>query len=549
MNFTGLVIAVLSSVLILSGCSKGSNGNSSALKDVFFHALESEPADLNPLRSNEGVMYQIITQHTYYASSVVESLLAKDLDTYEHIPNLASKWKISEDGKEFTFFLRKGVKFHDGSEMTSKDVKFSFDAIFKDLYEAYVKRSYYSNFESADIIDDYTIKFKAKTPYLLNLEVLGGLLIIPEKVYSKQSKDNRMAKTVVGTGPYRLKSWNKGKGITLETFTDWWGRSVDGMKDRYKFKKIVFKFVKESSLRRAMLERGKLDFDVRVRSEDFVKKMDGDMWGKSVLKVKAKNKVPKNLSYIGWNNNHPILSDKKVRKALAYFINTKFILERFYYGLSEPASGPFRIAGEYANPKVKPIPFNPAEGQKILKNAGWSDTDKDGVLDKVINGKKSNLEFTLISASKDTEKTLTVIKEDMKKAGVNMIINIVDWNALMKAVDERKFDATIMSWGGGYVDPDPTQIWHSKSSKGAGSNYISYSNPEVDALIEKGIKILDKKERIKVYHKIHELIADDAPYAFLWEQKYQLYAVSARTDRSKDTYNYSIGPQYWSLSK
>ncbi len=139
------------------------------------------------------------------------------------------------------------------------------------------------------------------------------------------------------------------------------------------------------------------------------------------------------------------------------------------------------------------------------------------------------------------------MKEDMRKAGVKMNIETVDWNAFTKALDERKFDSVIMRWGGGGVNPDPTQIWHSKSAQGSGSNFVSYSNPKVDRLIETAINITDKSKRVKAFHEIHELIAEDAPYVFLYEPKYSMYAVSKRVVRPKDTYNYSVGPRYWSL--
>ena len=252
-------------------------------------------------------------------------------------------------------------------------------------------------------------------------------------------------------------------------------------------------------------------------------------------------------SYIGLNNNHPIFKDKKVRFALAHTVNREFLNKKFYYDMNNLATGPFRVTSDYVNKNVKPIAFDLEKARVMFKAAGWSDTDKDGLLDKIIDGKKVKFSFNLISANKDTEKMLTVMKEDMKKAGVEMVINSVDWNALIKAKNEKKFDAIIMAWGGGDVDPDPTQIWHSESSKGIGSNYINYKNPEVDSLIKKGVALSDKNERVKVYEKIHKLIAEDAPYIFLFEPKYQLYAVSSRVDRPKDTFNFSIGSQYWSV--
>ncbi|MGH1468845.1 MAG: ABC transporter substrate-binding protein [Bdellovibrionales bacterium] len=542
-----LIYALLILLVVSVGCSKNSDGGKSGTKDIFIQALESEPSDLHPIRASEVVSTQVRLQSIHYASSIIETLLITDLDTYESKPHLAERFEVSKDQKTFTFYLRKDVKFHDGTMMTSEDVDFSFKALFDDLYESYPLRSFYTNFVKSEIVDKYTIKFTAKDTYFLNLEVIGGLRVFPKAFYSKQTKENRLGKTVMGSGPYKFDKWNKGKSITLVENTDWWGRANEATKDMYRFKRIIFKFIKEANLRRAMLERGKLDYEGRVRPEDFVKKMNKKPWGDTVLKVKATNKLPKNMSFIGLNNNNKILKNRLVRKALAHLVNREFINEKFYYGMNEPATGPFRIASDYSNPKTKAIPFDPQKAKAILTKAGWTDTDKDGLLDKVIDGVKTPLVFSLLNSNKDTEKVITVIKEDMKKAGVKMVIETIDWNAFTKALDERKFDAVIMSWGGGGVNPDPTQIWHSKSANGTGSNFVSYKNLKVDALIESAINVVDKKKRLAEFHKIHDMIAEDAPYIFFFEPKYSLYAVSSRVVRPKDTYNYSVGPRMWSL--
>jgi peptide/nickel transport system substrate-binding protein/microcin C transport system substrate-binding protein len=382
----------------------------------------------------------------------------------------------------------------------------------------------------------------------LNLTILGELKVIPKKTYSKvNKKTNRLAKEVYGSGPYKFLKWNKGQSITLVRNEDWWGFNDPEAKKKYKFKRIVFKPIKESTLQIAMMERGKLDYIHRVRSEDFMKKMNDKPWGEKALKIKAKNKVPKNLVFVGLNNKNIILKDKNVRIALSHMVNREFLNKKFYYGLNDMATGPFRVGSDYSNKNVKPIPFSLEKAKTILNSAGWSDSNKDGILDKQIDGKLVSFEFEILNANKDSEKIITVIKEDMRKAGVKLKITTIDWTAFVKALNERKFDAVIMSWGGGGVQPDPTQIWHSKSIAGTGSNFVSYKNPKVDSLIDTAIKITDRKKRLAEFHKIHALVAGDAPYIFLFEPKYELYAVSSRVIRPQDTYVYSRGALTWAL--
>ena len=440
------VALLLLFTLFVSCSNKG--GKSSSLNGIYFRVLQSEPGDINPLRSNDLVKTQMIMQSSYYGSGVIETLMSFDLDTNKIIPGIATKYEVSKDQTEFTFYLRTDAKFHDGSMLTAEDVKFSFDAIFEDKYEAFVRRSYYENIEKVEILDPHTVKFTVAKPYFGNLDIMANLYILPKSIYSKQSKENRLSKVAYGSGPYKFDKWDQGKSLTLVKNEDWWGRKDPKLSKRFLHDKIIFKFVKDSMLRKSMLERGRVDFDDRVRVEHYIKKMNKAPWGKTVFKVAAQNKVPKSQSFIGLNNNHPIFKDKKVRLAVSHLVNRDFIKKKFYYGMSDLSTGPFNVAGDYANPSVKSVAFDIKKAQALLSQSGWADTDKDGLLDKVIDGKKTKLSFNLMSASKETEKILTVIKEDMKKAGVEMVINSVDWNALVKAKNERKFDAIIMAWGG-----------------------------------------------------------------------------------------------------
>ena len=130
-----------------------------------------------------------------------------------------------------------------------------------------------------------------------------------------------------------------------------------------------------------------------------------------------------------------------------------------------------------------------------------------------------------------------------------MNLKLLEWNAFTKAMDEQNFDSLTLSWGGGDVDFDPKQIWHSTSASKGGSNFISYNNPEVDKLIDQGREELDRAKRIKVFKKAYKLIAEDAPYAFLFSPKYALYAVQSRVGRPKDTFKFEVGFQYWYPTK
>jgi len=198
---------------------------------------------------------------------------------------------------------------------------------------------------------------------------------------------------------------------------------------------------------------------------------------------------------------------------------------------------------------VKPFEYDPKLALKLLKEDGWAQAAGENTLSKTVNGKKTPLSFTLINANKDFEKYLTIFKEDAKKAGVNIDIKYVEWNAFLKLIDERKFEAATLAWSGGDLDWDPKQIWHSSSIANGGSNFVSYKNPEVDKLIDESRVIMDKKERIKKLRQVYKMIADDVPYLFMFNGKYIFYAHGKNVGKEKDAYQYEVGTNFWWLQK
>ena len=505
---------------------------------ILYLNISGEPTTINPITSTD-----------LYARNVkaytMESLLNRNDDTNEWEPALAESWEISKDGKTFTFKLRQGVTWHDGKPVTAEDVKFSLEVIFNDKYATAFMRPYYDKLEPrVEIVDPQTIKLFAKEKYFGNFMSAAELQVVPKHIYEDPNKGSKLNKVITGTGPYFLDSYERGKRIVLKRNEKWWGWTVPYYKDQYNFDRIIMRFIQDENVAVEMLKKGEIDFD-EFTPEMFVTRAIGEGWGTKVLKVKAENLQPKGYGYIGWNFRKPMFQDKNVRIALTHLMNRKLMNDKFRYGMSLVATGPWYQQSEYASKKVKALDFNPKKAIGILKKAGWSDPEKKGVLQKTIDGKKTELRFTVITANKDFEKYLTIFKEDAKKAGVDVEIKVMEWNSLMKLLDEGKFDAANLGWGGGDVDLDPKQIWHSSSAVAGGSNFIAYKNPEVDALIEKGRETMEKKKRIPIFRKVYELIAADVPYTFLFNNRYVLYGHQSRIKKPKDTFKYGIGTNHW----
>tara|TARA_Y100000780_G_scaffold232553_1_gene266013 strand:+ start:128775 stop:130424 length:1650 start_codon:yes stop_codon:yes gene_type:complete len=531
------------SLLFFSSCEKEGNGSSTA--NTFTYNFSSQPTTLNALSSTDN--YATLVQEW-----VIEGLAYRDSDTYEWKPALATSWEISEDGLTFTFNLREGVKWHDGKPLTAEDIKFTFDALTdKDnKYNTATKKPYLENIESCTILAPNKIQFKAKKKYFGNFDVVAGgiIRVVPKHLYENPSEDQEkeLNKTLVGTGPYKFVKWRKGNSIHLEKNENWWGNEV--YPEMYNFEKIRIRFIKDSSVALQRHEKGDIDY-LPMSPEEFTKKTDGKKWGKEVFKVKYENSAPKNYGFIGWNLKNPLFKDREIRVALNKLVDRQKMIDKFTYGLSLPATGPWYRQSEYADPNVKPIMFDSKGALQLLRKNGWKDTDGDQILDKMIDGKKTPFKFTLLNPNKEFNKYLVIFQQDAKKVGIDVDIKVIEWNTFISLLNERNFDSVILAWSAGSVDMDPKQIWHSESIDNGGSNFISYSNPRVDELIEKARTELDKEKRIPMMQEVYREIAHDAPYVFLFNAQYGFYGHRKNVERPKDTFNYEVGIKHWSLKQ
>ena len=504
---------------------------------VFALNLGVEPATLNPLTGTDSYAAEI-------QSYVLDTLMIRSHQTYDWIPALAERAEESADGKHIIVRLRKDAVFHDGNPVTAEDVKFSFDAIFEPKYKAAHYRPRFESIEKAEVLNPQTVKFTVREKYFANFNAIMEMWILPKHFYVDPESGSGKNKTLLGSGPYRLESYDQGQSIVLVRSEKWWGDKVRSMKGKWNFKKIRFRFVNDEGTGIEMMRKGDIDH-YRVSPEAYMTKATGAEWGKTVFKVKAENRSAIGYSFIAWNQRRQLFKNPDVRLALSHLLNREELIRKYSFDLLLPTAGPLYRQSDYADPGVKPILFNQKKAIELLKNAGWTDSDKDGVLDKTEDGKKSLFRFTLNYADKDSEKYWVMYQQDLKKIGIELSLQFLEWNAFWKRAKDSDFDAVYMGWGGGSVDWDPKDVWHSNSATPGGFNLVQYSNPEVDKLIEQARQELDKKKRIPILRKVYRLVANDYPYSFLFNRKYTLYLHSNKVGMDKPTYPYGIGIQFW----
>jgi len=491
-------------------------------------------------------------------------LMMTDPETNEAFPVLAEKLDISKDHKVLTYTLRKDAVWEDGTPITTEDVEFSFQTMMNPKVEAAFLRPYFDghHFEK---IDSRTFRFTVDKPNVNTVDMTNSdFLIIQKKQFANDSDFNR-AKGVmqpVGNGPYRLKSFSRDQKIELERKKDWWGFKIPELKNVFNFDTLVFRIVPDTTLAYEKFMKGEVDviemnaemFGTRVHGSDKDKfgsdeKTDKAVWAKHMM-----TKAPAQWTYMGWNLKRPVFQSKKTRQALAMLINYSEIIDKVYHGEAVPCFSPFGSFTPNTAPDQKKhaFKFEPTRAIALLKEDGWSDVDHDGVLAKMIDGKKTKFAFTVRFNSENPmrAKIAQIAKEQFKKAGINMSIQALEFNTLITAMDERDFDAIIMGWGKGSLNQDSKQIWHSKSYENKGSNAIGYSNPDADKLIDEASSEVDVQKHFKINQKIGAIIYDDQPYAFIVEIPGYMAGFQTRKLKAKKwAMKYDDEPAHWIYSQ
>ena len=472
------------------------DGGHQKLPTTLLAHLSGEPATLNPITATDSFASSI-NKYIY------ETLLERDKDSLELIPQLAKKWIISKDKKKYRFYLKKGVFWSDGVEFTGDDIVYSFNRIKDPKVDCTPLKGYYVDIEKITKIDKYTVEFKYKKPYFLALEIVGSLPIVPKHIFDNKTdfnshKNNRFP---IGTGPFKFERWETGKRIILVR-----NEKYRGVKPE--LKKIIYKVVMESNVALQMLKKGDLDL-MGLRPIQWERQTKSEKFSNKFYKLKY---YTPNYSYIGWNSKSKFFSDSKVRVAMTHLVNRREILKKLNFGLGKLVTGNFYISSSYYNKDIIPYEYNVEKAKKLLEEAGWTDSNGDGVLDK--DGVDFNFVFTISAGNPFSERLATIIQENFLKVGIKMEVIRYEWAVFLGKIHRKEFDAVRLGWSLGYGG-DPYQLWHSSQIK-SGSNYCAFSNKEADDIIETGRTEYSLKKRSKMFKRFHEILHVVQPYTFLY---------------------------------
>jgi len=540
-------------LLLLVGCRGGketeteSRGSSSFVSQpdggkpttgdwLISHSL-SDPEQLNPLTSNDASASEILQY-------IFQSLLTRDPRSLELKPLIAvARPAISADRRRYTFTIRRDAHFQDGTPLSGEDVLFSIKAIKCPLVNAPFLRVYFDSVVDARLLGEFTIQFSIKEPYFLNESVLGGIDVLPRHYYDPANllKDVTLAdlrkpadqlsanikkfaddfnknysRNPMGSGPYKFQSWKTGREIELVRDEKYWGYGKAGVDqpylDRYKYRII-------NNLDAALvtLKSGGLD-EMNLNPVQHTRGTGSERFKSEFQKY---DYFAPNFSYIGWNNEHPIFRDKRVRKAMTYFTNRKQMVRTILFGLGEVVEGPIYFFRPEYDKSLPSYDYDPKKGLELLQQAGWSDSDGDGILDKVVDGRKVPFRFEIkVNAGNTTRKSVAlVLQDELKKHGIAAAVRELDWTIFLADVTARKFDAILLGWAMSVNEPDAYQVWHSSQAANKGSNHISFKNARADRILEQYRREFDERKRIELYREFQQILSDEQPYTFLFVGK------------------------------
>ncbi len=434
----------------------------------------------------------------------------------EYVAELAKSWTVDNGGTDVTFTLKDNVSWHPlpGSDGKAATPLFSADDVVTTVRllsspsSEVPNRERFAVVKGAEKIDDHKVVIHLHRALVDPLRVMMFKILPAHLVGAAPSlkRDSDFAKAPVGTGPYQFVKANNQGEVLLSANSKYFA-------GKPKIEHIVMKSYSDQSIMAQSLMFNSLDLVTYVSPRDL-----GEVLGDNKLSVVPYDAL--SFSFFGMNTTRPALKDKRVRQAISHAINRQEMLEAFFQGKGRLISGPFPPTSWAYNLDVKPLDFDVARAKALLTAAGYTDKDGDGVVESPA-GKPLSLVFAvpLAGESEMIKRVVLAFQGYLEAAGLKVDLQFMDWIVWKKKVlEEHDYDVTIASWS--FDDASNiTSLFHSSSAKPWGNNFVMYSNPEVDSLLTEADATNDFDKRRAIYHKLHAILAEEAPYTYLWTLK------------------------------
>lgn len=438
---------------------------------------------LDPPKSIDSISNRVI-------GAMFETLVFVNEDL-ELVPQLAEKWEVVDD-LTTVFYLKKGVKFHNGETMTSEDVIYSLNRARKSPQTGY----YYTLIEDIVPVDEYTVKIITSKPFGAMLSYLSnsGSAVVSKKAVEELG--DSFAQNPVGTGPYKFKKWVPGDEIVMEKYNEYHG-------DVAKNDSLTIKIIPEVTNRTIALETGEIDiaFDIGTLDREFLKSHD---------KLRLVEVEAPSILYLGFDSSNPLFDNKKLRQAIAYAIDKDALVEATYMGGATAADSALPPIVPGYNPNVKKYSQNLELAKQLLTEAGYP----NGI----------EIDFWITNQSTWTD-VATIIQDQVKQIGIDLNIQTYEWGAYVSRTAYENKPLYLLSWNVRSVDGDSAlyPLFHSEE-KGSSGNRSFYNNKTVDNLLLEARTTIDQEKRKEIYGEVQEIIQEELPHYTLVYPKYNLGA-------------------------
>ena len=402
----------------------------------------------------------------------------------EIIPELAKEWKISEDGKTYTFILEEGVLFHDGTSFNAEAVKFNFDRMLDPEFGS-PRKAEIDLVKEVKVVDEYTVDVilsEPFSPFLATLTDRAGMMVSPTAV---EELGDDFSNQPVGTGPYKFVEREKQSHMALTRFEEYW-------REKPAIKEIVIKPFADANVRVTNIVSGDLDILNRIAFKDIeTLKNNPDL---TLLE-----QAPIGFEGIYLNMEKEVFKDQRVRQAINIAIDRNALAKVVFRDGVVPAVSPF-APSSWAAPNIEVPAADVEKAKALLAEAGVS-----------------NLQFTLSINPKPEEQQMgQMIQEMLKAVGITMDIELVEFGTMLEQLGTGDYEAARLGWSG-RVDPDGNS--YGRIDTDGPNNYSKYSNPTVDELLVKARVESDQATRAEYYREVADILWEEVPYVYLYHPK------------------------------
>ena len=519
-----LVIVILS-LLCCLGCSKGGKEQTGEGKDYVVIAIQGDVDSFNPLFAEDVTAGEI---NDLIFPGLLDSRFDTTRGVLEYQPLLAKSWEYQNDNRDIVFHLRTDAKWSDGVSVTARDVQLSFE-LYGDTVVASVRQSSVEGLrrvrggrpdvhQAVEIVNDSTVAFHFERPYPGQL-FDAGLPVLPAHVYSKLPRqglrEDAANQTPIGSGPFLLKSWKPLQEIILES------NPTSVLPKPGRLSKIIFRVIPEPHTRLAQLHSGEVDLVANVRVEDAIELEKNSQF----RVIQTGERV---YDALNWNNldpeeyaktrgrvvrPHPLFGDARVRRALTLATNREEIVQSYLRTFGRQALGPISPLFRWAyNDTLNPLRYDPPAAALLLAEAGWRDTNGDGVLDR--GGRKFSFVLKITAGDQLRSTIATIVQNDLRALKIDVRIEQVERSVFWKDLMQKRYDA----WIAGFSVPLQMQLdemWGSDLRQSP-FNLVSFRNKRVDEILKGAKRIQKETDYAAVWREFQMILHNEQPCTFLY---------------------------------